>query len=96
MCYASFVLSLGCITYGTSFQNDHGHLLVGFSDGTFGTSDPEVCKAKCLEQTAFTCASAELWSFGGICYLSVETAFTQPEAREPNADYNLYQRDCAP
>ena len=71
-------------------------MLVAFSDKGVPGDDLEACMNACVTEIDFVCRSIEIWKGGNFCYLSRDTAGTQPQAREANSDYDLYQRDCAP
>ena len=82
--------------YSTKFQADLNHLLVGLTDGTVAYTTLQACMDECIAATTFVCRSIEIWKAGNTCYLSRDTAGTQPLAREANEGYDVYQRDCAP
>ena len=89
------VYTADCGTYGTSFQPDMGHLIVGYNDRSFTVTSYIDCQNACINELTFTCRTAELYRTTMTCYLSTETVATQPGAHTADAYYDLYQRDCA-
>ena len=81
--------------YSAMFQADQNHLLIQFNDKGVPGGDLQTCMDACVAETTFVCRSIEVWRAGNYCYLSRDTAGTQPLSREPHMDYDLYQRDCA-
>ena len=89
-CNTWHVSSPDCTNYGTTFQADLDYLVVGFANKSVTYTDLQACKDACVAETTFVCRSVEIWKTGNVCYLSIDTAWTQPQAREVNVDYDLH------
>lgn len=73
----------------------HSRRIVGYVRKMIDGSSVFSCLSDCIDETTFTCRTAEFHSPSATCYLKIDTYATQPWFYEAHADYTLYQRDCA-
>ncbi|KAL4232826.1 hypothetical protein ACF0H5_007512 [Mactra antiquata] len=88
------VCVIECESYGSTFGTFPGRVLSGFNDDSFVVTSEQECRNACVAATAFVCRTAEL-SSSNVCYLSVDTALTQPSGYQESTTYTLWQRNCA-
>ena len=85
-----------CITYGTDFTIQIGRLMVG---NNAGEKTLDECKTICVEDTSTTWRSVVFGKGAtfGSCFLSADTALTQPDQcyMSEDDDYITYLRNCA-
>lgn len=86
-------ISLACDNYGTTFTGFQGSLIAGFNRVILENMDESSCMEACVTSSDFLCLSFEMTNLGE-CFLSEETALTQPGHYKSHADYVYYQRNC--
>ncbi|KAL4232827.1 hypothetical protein ACF0H5_007513 [Mactra antiquata] len=84
-----------CDSYGSTFGTFPQHRILNLNNHNFDTSSGQACRDACVAATDFVCRTAELYSSTNTCYLSVETALTQPNSYEALSTATLWQRNCA-
>ena len=86
----SYILSL--LVSNSCWEARIGHALIGYTTKTIPDVLPSVCMTMCEEETEFLCLSADYRSTDRECYLSSESAKTQPNSFSTHPENIYYER----